>query len=118
MIITEIIDQDKYLDLIRTINLAIKETGVIVDKTKIAGVLSSIDYYKTKEEKIACLVRSIVKNHGFTNGNKRTAGAFYLAMCKHMNYDLPFSNQDLANLFIDIANKNYSVETIAHMLFP
>ena len=118
MIITEVVNQDKYLKLIQTINLAIKETGIAVDKNKIAGVLSSLDYYNTKEEKIACLVRSLVKNHGFTNGNKRTAGAFYLAMCKHMNYNPPFNNQDFANMFIDIANNNYSVETIASMLFP
>jgi len=118
MIIIEVIDQDKYLDLIQTINLAIKETGVVVDKNKIAGVLSSLNYYHSKEEKIACLVRSLVKNHGFTNGNKRTAAAFYLTMSNHMNYTPPFNNQEFANLFIDIANNKYSVETIASMLFP
>lgn len=118
MIINEVINQDDYISLIQTINLAIKETGVVVDKNKIAGVLSSLDYYNSKEEKIACLVRSLIKNHGFTNGNKRTAGAFYLAMCKHMNYNPPFNNREFADLFITIANNNYSVETITSLLFP
>jgi death-on-curing family protein len=100
------------------INLAIKESGVIVDDNKITGVLSSLDYYDNKEEKISCLIRSIIKNHGFTNGNKRTAAAFYVLMCRHMNYEPPFTNQEFVDLFVEIAKNNYSVETISSKLFP
>jgi death-on-curing family protein len=118
MIINEVINQKKYIELLQTINRVIKEAGIIIDTNKIAGVLGSLDYYISTKEKIACLIRSIIKNHEFTNGNKRTAAAFYLAMCKHMNYTPPFNNQEFAETFIDIAKNNYSVEQITAILFP
>lgn len=81
------------------------------------------DIYKSIEEKAAMLLYLIVKNHAFTDGNKRIAAACFLLFLKHN--DLLFSvdkksiisNEALAGLTLFIAiSKSDEMETVKRLL--
>lgn len=68
------------------------------------------DFYPTIEEKAATLLYLIVKNHAFTDGNKRIAAACFLMFLKHNNLltnqegNPVISNEALASLTLFIAS--------------
>ena len=96
-------------------------TGNYIDqerKDKIKGIFSSFFYYETKEEQITSIVTSIVKNHYFIDGNKRTAVAVYLLLSKFNNLDFISNNNEIIATFISIPTLNYEIENISKILFP
>lgn len=70
-------------------NEVIKKSGGTIGVLDEGLIRSAIDfirndlYYKTFEDKLTHLVYSLAKNHGFVDGNKRTAivaGAYFLEL--------------------------------------
>ena len=47
-----------------------------------------VGYYRSIERKAAALVQSVATNHGFADGNKRTATILMLALLNKSGYDL------------------------------
>ncbi|TLS49314.1 type II toxin-antitoxin system death-on-curing family toxin [Paenibacillus antri] len=74
------------------------------------------DDYPTLFEKAAALLESLVKNHCFYNGNKRTAylvtKSFLLLNGFHMRMEREFA----VEFIVDIAKGLYSFESIARIL--
>lgn len=66
-------------DFIVEINksIIISNKGVY-DNNRLLSVYSTIDYCGTLKEKICSVVRSLIKNHPFIDGNKRTALSVFL----------------------------------------
>lgn len=66
--------------------------------------LDGKDIYPTLEEKAARLAFSIVKNHPFVDGNKRT-GLFVMLVFLELNgIDLNFTQQELVDLGLGLAD--------------
>lgn len=105
---------EKYL---RTLNKAIGEEGDVIDSNRLLSVAASYQYYADTREKIVSIVRSIVKNHAFVDGNKRTALVFFLFMSKLGKFQVSLNYDQLEKAFVNIASNNYSVEQIVKMLY-
>jgi death-on-curing family protein len=74
-------------------------------------------YYDTIEKSIASIVKCLIKNHCFSDGNKRTATVVFCLLCNLNNIE----NQIMKNassIIENIASHNYSVEEVADLLFP
>jgi death-on-curing protein len=74
------------------------------------------DAYPSLFDKAAALLESLVKNHCFHNGNKRTA---YMATKSFLilnGYYLRVERQYAVEFIVDIAKGLYSLETTAHRL--
>lgn len=80
------------------------------------------DFYPSLEEKAAMLLYLIVKNHAFTDGNKRIAAACFLLFLRknnmlfHKNGTTIISNEALASLTLFIAtSKPEEMETVKRL---
>ena len=78
------------------------------------------ELYPTLHEKVAFLIYSIIQNHIFHDGNKRTAmtvGRVYLLM---YGYDLEIEkdvvDQDAMNVAIDVADSKKSRDDLAEWI--
>lgn len=80
-----------------------------------SSCLSSYFYYETIEEQIASIVNSIIKNHCFVDGNKRTALAVLYKLCKDNNVKL--NNKDKANIINEMASKKMDISQVVELLF-
>jgi death on curing protein len=54
-------------------------------------------YYRSIEKKAAALVHSLTLNHGFVDGNKRTAVYMLAELLLNSGYTLLFEDMDLLN---------------------
>ena len=81
----------------------------------ISSCLSSLAYYESIENKISSIVRSIIKNHHFKDGNKRTSFNAFEVLCFLNNREV--KQKDWNAIFWDLAESNYSVEQITEILF-
>ena len=109
---------------ITTINsfcLLENEPFQVLDNNRIESALGNqFQPYPRKELAIASMYKSLVINHGFLNGNKRTAVIALYVASKIAGNELNVSDQDLAALTYRIAGENGSkvpVEEIAYIVF-
>lgn len=63
------------------------------------------DLYPTIEEKAAILYYSLIKNHPFENGNKRTATATLIVFLNLNNYVLREGGIEIENYLVDLATR-------------
>lgn len=99
---------------IKEINKEITGEGIVI-KDSISSCFSSWDYYEDIESKISSVVRSIIKNHYFKDGNKRTAFAVFHLLSHYNGRVMP--NKKWERIFMDIASNSYSVDKIKKLLF-
>ena len=107
-------------DLLLLHQIAIQQYGgapEVRDKGLVESALLSTEAgfgeyskYPTLEEKAARLCYSIVLNHGFVDGNKRTGAAAMLTMLKMNGVRLVYSQKELAELVLAVAagDKGYN----------
>ena len=88
---------------------------LIIIKDPIDSYLASLPYYETVEEKISSIVKNIIKNHYFLDGNKRTAFATFQILCNLNGIEL--ENKNWTKIFLDLAKTNYSIDKIVSILF-
>ncbi len=74
------------------------------------------DLYPDIFLKCAALVQSIVKNHPFVDGNKRTAFVSVVVLLKLNGYLLEINQKEVVNIMVKIANENLSVDKISSWL--
>ena len=75
-----------------------------------------VDLYPTVFDKAAALLRSLIKNHPFVDGNKRTAIAAAQILLEANNFKFCTSSDKTYAFLLKIANKNWSVEQISTWL--
>ncbi len=77
--------------------------GIVVNKSSLEFALSSI---KTKGwiDQVAYLVRAILLDHVFEDGNKRTAAAIIAAY--YTEFEIGFDPQKIAYVILNIITKN------------
>lgn len=79
---------------------------------QISKGFGDIDFYPSLEEKAAMLLYLIIKNHSFTDGNKRIAAACFLMFLNRNNVLINnsgqsiISNEALASLTLFVASSN------------
>ena len=88
-----------------------------VNDDRYKSCLSSYYYYEKDEEQIASIVLSLIKGHYFINGNKRTAYAVLTILSCFNEITIKKSDEQIANIMIDIAEHDYTVPTVANMIF-
>lgn len=66
--------------------------------------------------KCGALVQSIVKNHPFVDGNKRTAFVSAVVFLKLNNYLLEVGQKEIVKFMLKVANENLSVDEISSWL--
>ena len=97
------------------------EPFAVVDKNRIYSALGNqIQPYPSKEQAFASMYKSLVINHGFLNGNKRTGVIALYISSKLINNPLKINDKDLCELTYKIAGEGGSqilVEDIANMVF-
>ncbi|MBN2981587.1 MULTISPECIES: type II toxin-antitoxin system death-on-curing family toxin [Cohnella] len=74
------------------------------------------DAYPTLFDKAAALLDSLVKNHCFHNGNKRTAYLVAKSFLMMNGYQLGMERKYAVEFIVDIAQGVYKLEAIAHLL--
>ncbi len=93
-------------------DLGLLESAVARPQASFAGQY----LYQTIFEKAAALLQSILKNHPFIDGNKRTALTSAGIFLKLNGYKLINSHQEEVEFALKVENKNLSVEQIAMWL--
>ena len=75
-----------------------------------------MDLYPTIQDKIAYIFTSLIKNHCFLDGNKRTAIICYIIACMSNKIELK-SKKDLYDIALEIATSKYNLEHTKQILF-
>lgn len=111
--------------VVKTINslcLFDGEPFYVVDERKIYSALSD-QYqpsYERKELAYASVFKSLILNHGFASGNKRTAVIVLYLFSKMIGNDIKLSDEELADLAYRIESgrdSGLSIEEIADRVF-
>lgn len=93
----------------------------VTDENRIYSALGNqIQPYPSKEQAFASMYKSLVINHGFLNGNKRTGVIALYISSKLIDNPLKINDKDLCELTYKIAGEGGSqilVEDIANMVF-
>ena len=68
--------------------------------------------YRTISEKAAALVHSLVQNHGFVDGNKRTAVLCMGTLLERTEYTLNATNRDVEAMVEAVATSDMSFDDL------
>jgi death-on-curing protein len=86
------------------------ESGVISEHLLLSALLrpftglsDGTELYPTITDKAAALIHSLIKNHAFLDGNKRTAAQVTMIYLRENNYDLEFTQNEIVDFVLDIA---------------
>ncbi|NWF91116.1 MAG: type II toxin-antitoxin system death-on-curing family toxin [Ignavibacteriaceae bacterium] len=80
------------------------------------AVFDGKELYPDIHYKVAALLESLINNHPFVDGNKRT-GITAAAMFLRINgYSLSASNEEVVSFVLSIASGEQTIETIAEWL--
>lgn len=80
------------------------------------ATFAGADLYPDVYLKAGALIQSIVKNHPFVDGNKRTAYVSAFMFLKKNNIDLSIEKGTGIKFMLSVANKNLSVDEISSWL--
>lgn len=75
-----------------------------------------IPFYPTPEEKAAAILESIVVNHPFVDGNKRTGYVLMRSIMMNFGKDIIATQDEKYNLVIDVASAKISFDGIVSWL--
>lgn len=95
----------------------IRDMGLI--ESAVARPQASFDgqyLYKSVFDKTAALLQSLLKNHAFVDGNKRTALTSAGVFLKKNNYKLINNHKEEVEFAIRVDNGNLTVEQISKWL--
>ena len=79
-------------------------------------VFGGIDLYKTPFEKAAAILESIIKNHPFVDGNKRTGFISCCAILLRDGYELIATETDAYDFVIKVASSHLEFEEIVSFI--
>lgn len=102
--------------LVERINQKItKRQASLISPDNFGSWNSTLPYLSSVQLQISCVVRSIIKNHYFSDGNKRTATIVLVSLCLTFGLKKPKKNIDVE--ILKIAEGNYSIEQVCSILF-
>lgn len=77
-----------------------------------SGLSDGTELYGSIEDKAAALIHSLIKNHPFVDGNKRTAAHVTKIFLRENNYDWVFSDDEIVEFVLDVANNRVDLDYI------
>lgn len=80
------------------------------------GGFGKEEFYKDIYSKAAALLQSLLKNHSFVDGNKRTALASAGIFLKINGYDFRNSGKEEVGFGVKVDNENLTLQQIASFL--
>ena len=80
------------------------------------GGFGQTAFYPTLEEKVAAVLESIVVNHPFVDGNKRTGYVLMRLVMMNFRKDIDASQKEKYDLVIGVASGNISFDEIVNWL--
>ncbi|MDR1165873.1 MAG: Fic family protein [Deltaproteobacteria bacterium] len=104
----ELLSKDKIIE----INSKIEPNSNIINGNLITSYEASLPYCSTISLKLSAIARSLIKNHCFSDGNKRTAFIVLKILCKMNNITL--NNTNLGDKILYIAKNNYEIDYISN----
>ncbi len=93
-------------------SIELLESAVHRPKTSFGGQ----EEYSTKFEKAAALMHALIKNHPFTDGNKRTALVASIVLLKLNGLKVNLGQKRLVEHILNIAKRQLSVQETANLL--
>lgn len=78
--------------------------------------LKDSEFYPNAEEKAAAIIESIVKNHPFYDGNKRTGYVLMRVILLENQMDIEASKDEKYRFVIDIASGNLDFQNILNWI--
>lgn len=88
----------------------------IYDNNRLSSVYSTIEYHNSLKEKICSVVRSLIKNHPFVDGNKRTALSVFFIL-SYTNDIIIDDKKNYGEIIENIAMNKHDITTICNILF-
>ena len=71
-----------------------------------------VEVYSSLDSKAAAVCCGLIQNHGFVDGNKRIGVACMLLILRHNGRRLEFSQQELVDLGLSVAQSIYNVDAV------
>lgn len=96
-------------------------TGIACDekrKNALAACYGSFYYYDSLAEQISSIILSLLKDHYFIDGNKRTALFTYIMLSMINGLGFISDVNEQANVFISLAASHKNVKECSNILFP
>ena len=62
-----------------------------------------VDLYKDNLDKISAITHSLIKNHGFIDGNKRIGVAYMIFLLKLNSINIEYTQEQLIQLALELA---------------
>ena len=91
----------------------IKDRGLIESAlNRCLATFDGEDLYPTVIEKISVTTVSLVKNHGFVDGNKRVGVSVMLILLSLNNIEIEYSQEELIELGLGLANGELNEENV------
>ena len=95
----------------------VRDLGLIESAIASAfGTYFGVDQYPTIEEKAARLCYSLVKNHGFIDGNKRIGIFAMLVLLEINDIILDCTDKELVDLGVGVASSNLTYDDILEFI--
>jgi death-on-curing protein len=90
-------------------SLSLLESAIMRPQTTFAGA----DLYPTVFNKAATLMHSLVLNHAFVDGNKRTATVSAIVFLEMNGYKLHVEQEELIKAALNVRNKKWGVNRLS-----
>jgi death on curing protein len=78
--------------------------------------MRNVEFFPTLHEKTGALLQALVQNHGFVDGNKRTALAAAMGMLDLNGYDFDFDYDEALDFMIAVATHEIDFDGIVEWL--
>lgn len=105
------------IDAIIIYNKELTGHGEVISKNLLESAFASWHYFETPEEQISSVIRGIIKNHPFRDGNKRTACLVLFKLIEACDVDYTLSDSELEEIVVSIAENKYDIDVISNMIF-
>jgi len=110
-------DTDDFVNDVINFNQTTDGGGNLFGGGDVHSILQSASYYDTPAEQGASIFRSIIKNHTFENGNKRTAVAAYKNFAQRTGIPINLTDNQLFDITLQVErNELVDVSDIANAL--
>ena len=112
----EIVESD-FVQMVAKVNQSLTGYDNSDRLDSVRGAISSYYYYDEDRMQIVSIVRSLIKNHYFVDGNKRTAATVLFALSSVSGIPMTKNDDYYIDVICDIASNHYSVDKVAEILF-
>ena len=98
-------------------SIGVRDIGLVESAVaRPQATFDGVDLYDTIFDKAAALLQSLLKNHPFVDGNKRTALTSAGIFLKMNGYNLKNYHEEEVEFGVNVDNKHLSIEEISAWL--